>query len=118
MSRYKLAIVMRTDLGMGKGKMCVQAGHASVKAYFEGSEARRPIIDAWLREGQFKVVLKAKDLAELEEINEKAHSLGLEISLVYDFGLTQVDPDTLTCIAIGPASVEEIDKVTGGLSLL
>jgi PTH2 family peptidyl-tRNA hydrolase len=118
MSKYKLAIVMRTDLEMGKGKMCVQAGHASIKAYVEASNARSQIVDAWLHEGQFKVVVKAKSEQELNEINEKAHALGLEISLVYDFGFTQVAPNTLTCIAIGPALVEEIDKITGNLPLL
>jgi peptidyl-tRNA hydrolase len=66
-SKYKLAIVVRTDLDMGKGKLCVQAGHASVLAYdglmkhdFEVAS----VATEWLEEGQLKIVLKVSSLPE------------------------------------------------------
>ena len=118
MGKYKLAIIMRTDLQMGKGKMCVQAGHASLYAYLSAPDSTSSIVDSWIQEGQFKIVLKVNSEDELVKVNELAHSNGLQISLVYDKGLTQVAPDTLTCIAIGPAKIEDIDKVTGNLPLL
>jgi PTH2 family peptidyl-tRNA hydrolase len=127
-SKYKLAIVMRTDLEMGRGKQCVQAGHASILAFrnqfkYEGeaSSALYTISQGareWLEEGQFKVVLKTKSLQELIMLEAKARDMDLPVISVQDYGLTQVAPMTTTCIAIGPALCSEVDKVTGGLSLL
>ena len=131
MSKYKLAIIMRTDLEMGKGKMCVQAGHASILAlqYTKGirdigGDRLGDIRDKWLEEGQFKVVLKCPvqethdGAYELQIWVEKARKAELPVVEVRDFGKTQVEPNTLTCIAIGPALSENVDKVTGNLPLL
>jgi PTH2 family peptidyl-tRNA hydrolase len=38
--------------------------------------------------------------------------------MIEDWGLTEVDPNTKTAIAIGPARDDLIDKVTKRLSLL
>src|SRR3990167_8700939 len=100
MSKYKLAIVMRTDLDMGKGKMCVEAGHATLLAWVNQSELHSTIEtrNAWYSEGQFKVILKVKDAHELMWIDELARREGLPVVQVRDFGKTQVEPNTLTCI--------------------
>ncbi|MEP0826513.1 MAG: peptidyl-tRNA hydrolase, partial [Nitrososphaera sp.] len=37
---------------------------------------------------------------------------------VQDSGLTQIPPGTTTCIGIGPAPVDLVDKVTRDLKLL
>jgi len=127
MNKYKLAIVMRTDLGMTKGKIAVQAGHASILAFVRGL-VTGPHGDGeytslteyrdWFDEGQFKIALKAVSEDQLLSIEEKAKAQGLPVAEVRDFGLTQVAPLTLTCIAIGPAKVEDVDKITGDLPLL
>ena len=36
---------------------------------------------------------------------------------VKDFGLTELEPNTLTCIGIGPELNEKIDKITKSLKL-
>ncbi len=116
--RYKQAIVVRTDLNMGKGKMAGQVGHAAVLA----SEAtKRRHIDwwkPWFEEGQCKVVLKVSSSDELEEIERRASSLGISTAIVQDRGLTQLDPGTVTCVGIGPAPGHLVDRVTGTLKLL
>lgn len=112
----KLAIVVRKDLDMRSGKIAVQIGHASVIAYRMASgtdEAER-----WFQEGQKKIVLKVPDETTLKKIGEIAQFNQLQINSVYDFGLTQIAPNTLTCIAIGPDDDEKINQITKGLSLL
>jgi PTH2 family peptidyl-tRNA hydrolase len=44
--------------------------------------------------------------------------MGLPWSQVTDAGHTQIAPGTFTCISIGPAPEEQIDKITDELKLL
>lgn len=112
----KLAIIVRKDLDMRTGKIAVQVGHASVIAYRIACCCNDA--NEWFDEGQKKIVLKVPDLATLNRIERFAVFDGLQVNGVYDFGLTQIAPNTLTCIAIGPDKDEKIDAVTKGLALL
>ena len=116
MIKMKLAIFMRTDLGMSKGKIAVQAGHASVLAYHYGYE---PKVEKWLIGGeQKKIALKVSSEEALKNIESLAIIKGIQTCRVIDFGLTQVAPNTWTCLAIGPDDDEKIDEITKGYSLL
>jgi len=110
----KQAIVARTDVGMGQGKLAAQVAHASLSAYEEtGTRARKE----WKGSGQKKVVLKADGEAQIFELAEKARAEGLPHAVVRDAGHTQLEPGTVTALAVGPADDELVDKVTGDLSL-
>jgi len=61
---------------------------------------------------------KVLNLKELEHVKQDAIEFGLPWSEVTDAGHTQIAPGTVTCISIGPASEEKIDKITGDLKLL
>ena len=114
----KQAIVVRSDLKMGKGKVAAQVAHASL-ASAEGARERKSVwYDVWKEEGQAKIVLKVESEAELNELFRKARSAGLPASLIQDRGLTQVDPGTVTCLGIGPGPDVAIDEITGKLKLL
>ena len=115
---FKQTIAVRTDLKMGKGKMCAQVAHASLGAALEAMRRKPSWFEEWMREGQKKVVLKVSSERELFEVFEKAKALGLPTFLVRDAGLTQLEPGTPTAVAVGPAPEEEVDKVTGKLKLL
>jgi PTH2 family peptidyl-tRNA hydrolase len=115
---YKQVIVFRSDLKLSKGKIAAQAGHAAVSAAQEAHKRHIAWWDAWLFEGQRKVAVKVKDEKELLELEEQANDLGLPNALIVDRGLTEVPPDTVTCLGIGPAPAEKIDKLTGKLPLL
>lgn len=111
----KQTIVVRTDLGMGKGKIAAQASHASLKAYEKaGSSAQRE----WKDGGMKKIVLKAGSKDELLELKEEAGRAGLPVALIRDAGHTQIEPGTLTALGIGPGNEGEVDRVTGHLSLM
>lgn len=111
----KQSIVVRTDLGMGKGKTAAQAAHASLQAYLD---ADLDIREGWRGSGMKKIVLGVDSEHRLMELYEEARMEGLPAALVTDAGHTQVDPGTKTAIAVGPAGDEEVDRVTGGLDLI
>lgn len=114
-SDLKQAIVVRTDLGMGKGKMCAQSAHASLSAYLE---ADKSFAEKWVEEGMKKIVLKVKSESELFRYFQQAKDAGLPVSLIHDAGLTQIENGSPTCFGIGPAGAKEIDKIVGKLKLL
>ncbi|RLM59701.1 peptidyl-tRNA hydrolase [Halobellus sp. Atlit-31R] len=110
----KQAIVARTDLGMGRGKLAAQVAHASLSAYEDTDERTRK---QWKGDGQKKVVLKAGSESELFRLADEAERLGLPNAVVRDAGHTQLDPGTVTCLAVGPGREADVDRVTGDLSL-
>ena len=117
MTGIKQVIVVRTDLDMGKGKIAAQVGHACVL----GAEHVRKSNPEWFSQwskGQEKIVLKVSSLKELEQVKQDAIELDLPWSEVTDAGHTQISPGTTTCISLGPAPEEKIDKITGDLKLL
>jgi PTH2 family peptidyl-tRNA hydrolase len=110
----KQAIVARADLGMGAGKLAAQTAHASLMAYEDAGEQTR---SAWKGEGQKKVVLRADSESQLFELADRAGTKRLPHAVVRDAGHTQLDPGTVTALAVGPAEENRIDAVTGELSL-
>lgn len=118
MGVIKQVIVVRKDLGMGTGKIAAQVGHACVLGAEHVRKSHREWFDAWEISGQEKVVLKVSSLSELDDVKKRAISIGLPWSEVTDAGHTQIEPGTVTCISIGPAPEETIDKITKDLKLL
>jgi PTH2 family peptidyl-tRNA hydrolase len=110
----KQAIVARTDIGMGEGKLAAQVAHAALSAYEDADERTRR---EWKGDGQKKVVLKASGEAALFELADDAERAGLPHAVVRDAGHTQLDPGTVTALAVGPGDDETVDRVTGDLSL-
>jgi PTH2 family peptidyl-tRNA hydrolase len=113
--RYKQCLIIRNDVKMSCGKRCAQAAHASIGAY---NNADKALQKAWLSEGQKKVVLKANDERTLYELKVIAEQAGVSSSLIQDAGMTEIPPGTITALGLGPAKSEELDKITGTLTLL
>jgi PTH2 family peptidyl-tRNA hydrolase len=110
----KQAIVARRDLGMGEGKLAAQVAHASLSAYEDtGRRARTE----WKGSGQKKVVLGADSESQLFELADKADTQGVPYAVVRDAGHTELEPGTVTALAVGPGSESLIDRVTGELPL-
>lgn len=115
---YKLVIVLRTDIKMSKGKMAAQAGHAAVSASEYARKNRPEWWNPWIMEGQCKIAVKVKSEQEILELERKARNAKLPAALIVDRGLTELPPETTTCLGIGPAPADKVDAITGKLSLL
>jgi PTH2 family peptidyl-tRNA hydrolase len=115
--QYKLVVVVREDLKMSGGKLAVQVAHAAVSCALEAKSKRSSWFSEWYREGQRKVVVRAKDLEELRMLDAKAARAGIPRALIADAGLTELPPNTTTCLGIGPAPQDQIDPITGSLPL-
>jgi PTH2 family peptidyl-tRNA hydrolase len=113
--RYKQCLIIRNDVKMSCGKRCAQAAHASIGAY---NNADKSLQKAWLSEGQKKVVLRANDERTLYELKVIAERSGVSSSLIQDAGMTEIPPGTITALGLGPARTEDLDKITGMLTLL
>ena len=115
---YKLAVAVRNDLKLSKGKTAVQVAHASVGCALISKKENRKWFKSWYKEGQRKIVVKAENLEMLYELKSVAEKKKLTIFLVEDAGLTEVSPGTITCLGIGPGPENLVDEVTGELPLL
>lgn len=107
-------MVMREDLGMSPGKLAAQAAHAAVLAC---NVAPHKALDAWHRSGCTKIVLGVSGEHTLIHLYKTAAAHYLPVSIICDEGRTEVARGTITGIGIGPAEDDEINKITGGLSL-
>lgn len=122
---YKVAICVRTDVKMSPAKLAVQVAHAAeqnLNAFIQDLVAtndfmKADLLDKYIDEGYRKVVLKVPDLNSITKLSAKAVELGIPSFIVTDFGLTELEPDTVTCIAIGPMDNDTAKKITGRLKL-
>ena len=133
MEKVKQVIVLRKDLNMRKGKMCVQAAHASMAVILDMMERYEdeagwdwvlPIgigsaIQKWLTGKFTKICVSVNSEDELKRVYELAKNKhNLPASYIIDSGLTEFKEPTATAVAIGPWWSDEIDRVTGELKLL
>ncbi|KAF1978175.1 PTH2-domain-containing protein [Bimuria novae-zelandiae CBS 107.79] len=116
----KMVLVVRTDLGMTKGKIGAQCGHATLACYkqFLRRSPDSAMLKRWERSGQMKVALQVKSEEELEMLQAQALSLGLVAHIIHDAGRTQIASGSATVLGIGPAPKSIMDQVTGSLKLL
>ena len=115
MTEYKQCILVREDLKLPKGKMCVQVAHAALSAY---EWAKPAVQEEWKREGQKKIVLKVNSLQDLFKYKEEARRMDIPTALIQDAGLTTVPPGTITALGMGPADATTLDKIVGQLKLM
>ncbi|XP_018547141.1 peptidyl-tRNA hydrolase 2, mitochondrial isoform X1 [Lates calcarifer] len=114
---FKMVLVVRNDLKMGKGKVAAQCSHAAVSAYKQVQRRNPELLKQWEYCGQPKVVVKAPDEDTLIDLLSHAKEVGLPVSLIQDAGRTQIAPGSRTVLGIGPGPADLIDSVTGDLKL-
>ncbi|KDQ12801.1 hypothetical protein BOTBODRAFT_34254 [Botryobasidium botryosum FD-172 SS1] len=114
----KLVLVVRTDLGMTKGKIAAQCSHATLACYKTLSKSNPSLLKHWERTGQAKIALRCDSEDELLLLQATAQSLNLCARSIQDAGRTQIAAGSRTVLGIGPAPVKLINQVTGALKLL
>ncbi|CAL1407880.1 unnamed protein product [Linum trigynum] len=114
---FKMVLVVRNDLKMGKGKIAAQCSHATLGLYKKLLNRGPKALNRWEMCAQPKVVLKIDTEEDMLLLQEKAKSLKIPSHITIDAGRTQIAPNSRTVMALlGP--VEVVDEVTGGLKLL
>jgi PTH2 family peptidyl-tRNA hydrolase len=134
----KQVIIVRKDLNMRRGKEIAQGAHASLAVFFNMMrdqnggdidtksgkkykcefEHTSQAMHEWMQNGFTKITLTVNSEAELVDAYNLARQAGIPCSLIKDSGKTEFGGvPTLTTVAIGPASSEVIDKITGNLKL-
>lgn len=120
MIEVKQYIIIRDDLNMSSGKIAAQACHASMKIFFDKFHTESNNIRSiyltdeeiiWV-DGIFtKIVKKVKSENELLKIYTKAKDAGLNVSLIKDIGLTELEGENYTAIAIGPNYISKCEPI-------
>jgi PTH2 family peptidyl-tRNA hydrolase len=114
MSIYKQVIVMRKFPSLRKGKYIAQGCHASLEA---ATQASKKHLLEWALSGNTKIVVYVESELELRRLRHDCEYAKIPCYLVEDAGRTEFPEPTITALGIGPASSEEIDKITGHLPL-
>lgn len=114
---YKQIILIRNDLKLGKGKIASQASHASLESYLLACRKTPSITEAWLLEGQKKVVLKVDSREELLKVFQEVKSFFPAV-IIKDAAHTQLKEPDFTAVGVGPIKESEIDKFTKRYKLL
>jgi peptidyl-tRNA hydrolase, PTH2 family len=114
---YKLVLCVNNELGMGKGKIAAQCGHAAVGCYKVASKQCPSGVHAWERTGCAKIAVKTP-AAEMEELALRALERDIPAYLVEDAGRTQIAAGSRTVLGLGPAPVYAFEGLTSHLKLM
>jgi PTH2 family peptidyl-tRNA hydrolase len=114
-----MVVVVRKDLNMSPGKVAAQVAHAPVELinnfHKQGINLAGYPLREWYEEGGRMVVLGVDTEQEIERLEKACVSNKLNFHAYRDGGITEVHPNTLTVLGIGPDLDKNIDKVTEGL---
>ena len=129
----KMALVVRTDLSMTKGKIGAQCGHATIGAYRMNEkqaaqdELTEAILCRWMmsndklkfrRSGGPFEVYQVKSEEALREVKNLASRESVPHYLTRDAGKTQIAKGTVTVCSIGPLPSDQLKRFVADLKLL
>ncbi|KAL8551268.1 hypothetical protein ACS0TY_000372 [Phlomoides rotata] len=89
---FKMVLVVRNDLKMGKGKIAAQCSHATLGLYKKILHRAPKSLNRWEMCGQVKVVVKIESEDDMLVLQERAKSLNLPTHITIDAGRTQIAP--------------------------
>lgn len=118
----RMVMIIRTDLGMTKGKVAAQCCHAAVSCYRKIASPNLAsfnidLLNRWERGGQAKITLKCPSEEALYLLRNQAVEKKINCAIIHDAGRTQIAPNSATVLGIGPAPKVVIDQITSSLKL-
>jgi PTH2 family peptidyl-tRNA hydrolase len=108
--KYKQVIILRKDIEMSPAKLGVQVAHGAIESYIKTDPLIR---DEWYMEGMRKIVLMVNSKDELTNLVRSSK----EAIYIIDFGLTELEPNTVTGLTFPIMLAEDINKITSHLKL-
>ncbi|ELA41949.1 peptidyl-tRNA hydrolase [Vittaforma corneae ATCC 50505] len=120
---YQVVVIVNRDLGMSKGKVLSQFGHA-IDSLHERLKDHPDLVRAWRNNGSAKIALKGTQ-EDLNKAYYDAKTLGMPYVRIFDAGKTQVKAGSKhscgtgasnqgavpTCDRIPPAVLDTIIKL-------
>ena len=125
----KQFIIIREDLDMSPGKAGAQISHAAKKVWFDKFKVAPPenIVTPvgmttyyfnatqeevdWIEGGFTTILKKVKNENKLLKAFEAAKEAGLNCTLIKDAGLTDLEGENYTAIAIGPNHIDKCEPI-------
>ncbi|KAE8077479.1 hypothetical protein FH972_016039 [Carpinus fangiana] len=89
---FKMVLVVRNDLKMGKGKISAQCSHATLGLYKKLLRRAPKALNRWEMCAQPKVVVKIESEEDMLVLQERAKSLNIPTHITIDAGRTQIAP--------------------------
>eukprot|EP00246_Nothoceros_aenigmaticus_P017276 TRINITY_DN8342_c0_g1_i3.p1 TRINITY_DN8342_c0_g1~~TRINITY_DN8342_c0_g1_i3.p1 ORF type:complete len:170 (-),score=35.25 TRINITY_DN8342_c0_g1_i3:500-1009(-) len=97
---FKMVLVVRNDLKMGKGKIAAQCSHATLGLYKKLFYRAPKALQRWEASSQVKVVCKVESEDEMLQLQNDAKSMKLPTHITIDAGRTQIAPNSRTVMAV------------------
>lgn len=112
--KVKQYIVVRDDLGMSRWKIVAQGCHAAVEGYklMLNNSNYKKVLDEWEKNDErhvTKICLKVDSQQQLIELHDQCESLWIPCVLIRDNGVTEIEPNTITALGIGPWYIQELE---------
>lgn len=103
---YKQIICLRNDVGMGGAKMVAAACDGTLGAFKTLWKARDGALILWEKAGNTKDLVYVQGEETFDKIVARAKSLGICAYVV-----TSGEERTKVCLALGPALVEDLNRL-------
>lgn len=114
---YKMVLIVRNDVDLGKGKIAAQCSHATLACFQKACEKIPVIVDEWFLGGQAKVICKCETDEDMELLRRKAKYQGLTTCLIRDAGRMKLGLSSKTVLGIGPAPSKLVNDIIRNLAL-
>jgi PTH2 family peptidyl-tRNA hydrolase len=114
----KMWLAVRTDLDMSLGKACAQAGHAFGHLHLLAQQQKPVVFKNYLENATPKITVRVDGESALLRVHNEAQAAGITSYIVHDAGRSELEPNTATVCAFGPAYHDELPSFLKRLRLL